>query len=151
MQKIIMKDYNKNKESSYLKYWDVKNLHGWATSQQLPVSDFQLIKNESKYNEDFIKSYIEDSDEGYSDVQYPEKMHNLHNDLPFFPERMKTQKFEKLVANLCRTHKKFKTSIKLWISIEKKNVERKFFSSWSIIQFFEEAWGMLKNIEISNL
>ena len=27
-------------------------------------------------------------------------MHDLHNDLPFLPERMKVEKVEKLVANL---------------------------------------------------
>ena len=32
-----MKDYDKNKESSYLKYWDVYNSCGWAMSQTLPV------------------------------------------------------------------------------------------------------------------
>ena len=25
-----MKDYNKNEESLYLKYWDVNNLYEWA-------------------------------------------------------------------------------------------------------------------------
>ena len=28
-----MKDYDKNKELSYLQLWDVNNLHGWAMSQ----------------------------------------------------------------------------------------------------------------------
>ena len=39
-----MKEYDKNKESSYLKYWDVNKLYGWAMSQKLPVSKFQWIK-----------------------------------------------------------------------------------------------------------
>ena len=32
--------------------------------------------------------------------KYTEKLHELHNDLPFLPERMKIEKVEKLVANL---------------------------------------------------
>ena len=70
-----MKDYEK--KSSYLKYWDVSNLHG---------------------NEKFIKSYNGESDEGYSlevDVQYPDKLNNLHNNLPFFLEKIKIEKVEK--------------------------------------------------------
>ena len=35
-----MKDYDKNKESSYLKYWDVKNLCGWVMLQNIPVNKF---------------------------------------------------------------------------------------------------------------
>ena len=30
----------------------------------------------------------------------PKKLHELHNDLPFLPERMKIEKVEKLVTNL---------------------------------------------------
>ena len=30
-----MKDYDKNKESSYIQYWDVDNIYGWAMSQKL--------------------------------------------------------------------------------------------------------------------
>ena len=36
-----MKDYDKNKESSYLKYWDVNNIYGWVMSQKLPVNNFE--------------------------------------------------------------------------------------------------------------
>ena len=72
-------------------------------SQKLPVNNFEWIKDTSQFNEDFIKNYNEESDEGYFlevDVQYLEKLHELHNDLPFLPERMKIEKVEKLVTNL---------------------------------------------------
>ena len=56
----------------------------------------------SQFNEDFKKSYNEKNDQGYflqADVQYLENFHKLNNNLPFLRERMKTEKFEKLVAN----------------------------------------------------
>ena len=97
------KDYAKNKESSYLKYWNVNDLYGWAMSQKLPVNKVEWIENTSQFNENFIKNYNENSDEGYFleiDVQYPKKLHKLHNVLPFLFERMKIEKVEKLVTNL---------------------------------------------------
>ena len=98
-----MKDYGKNKESSYIQCWDVNNLYVWAMSQKLPVNNGEYIKDISQFNKDFIKNYNEQSDEGYfleADVQYLEKLHELHNDLPFLPERIKIEGVEKLVANL---------------------------------------------------
>ena len=51
-----MKDYDKNKESSYLKYWNVNALYGLSMTQKLPVNNFEWIKDTFKSNEDFIKN-----------------------------------------------------------------------------------------------
>ena len=57
-----MKNYNKNIESSYIEYLNANNLYGWTMSQKLPVNDFKWVKQElSKFNEDFIKNYDENS------------------------------------------------------------------------------------------
>ena len=72
-------------------------------SQKPPVNNFEPIEDTSQFNEDFIKSDNEESDKGYFiefDVQYFEKLNDLHHDLPFLPERMKIEKVKKLVANL---------------------------------------------------
>ena len=92
-----MIDYDKNKKSSYIQYWILNNLYGWAMSQKLPVDNIEWIKDTSQFNEDFIKKYNKVSNEGYFlevDVQYFEKLHDLHNDLSFLPERMKIEKVE---------------------------------------------------------
>ena len=72
-------------------------------SQKLSINSFEWMEVTSFFNEDFIKNYNEENDEEYFsevDIQYPEKLHELHNYLPFLPERMKLGKFEKLVTNL---------------------------------------------------
>ena len=38
-----MKDYDKNKESSYLQYWDVINLYRYTMRQKLSVNNFELV------------------------------------------------------------------------------------------------------------
>ena len=81
----------------------------------LPVNNFEQIE---ELNEDFIKNYYEKSDEEYFlevDVHYPEKIYELHNNLPFLPERKKLKKVERLFTNLhykneCYSH--IKESIK---------------------------------------
>ena len=70
------------------KYWDVNNLYDWEMSQNLPVIKFEWIEDTSQFNEDFMKSYNEESDEGYFfkvDLQYPEKLHKFCNYLLFWP------------------------------------------------------------------
>ena len=71
-------------------------------SEKLPVNNFEWIKDISKSNGDFIKNYNKESDEGYlleDDVQYLEKLHDLHNDSPFLPKRMKSKKFGSLLLS----------------------------------------------------
>ena len=84
---MYMTDYDKIKESSFLKHWDVNNFYGWAMWQNLPVGGFIWVGNSSKFNENFIKNYNEDSNIEYflkGDVQHLEELRELHNDLPFF-------------------------------------------------------------------
>ena len=52
-----MKDSDKNKELSYLKYWDVNDLYGSAISEKLPENNSEWIKDTSQFNENFIKNY----------------------------------------------------------------------------------------------
>ena len=60
-------------------------------------------KISDKINEEFIKNYNENDKKGYIfeiDVKYLKKLHDLHCDLPFLPERMEINKSKKLVCNL---------------------------------------------------
>ena len=81
-----MRNYNKNKESLYLNYWDVNNLYGWTISQKSPVNGFKWVENTSQFSKGFMENYKESSSIGYfiePDGQYAEKMHKPHNGLPF--------------------------------------------------------------------
>ena len=69
-----MKNYDKDKESTYIMYLDKKNLYGWALCQNLPVGGFEWIEDVLKIDKEFIKNYDENSNIGYYlnvDVEYP--------------------------------------------------------------------------------
>ena len=93
-------------------------------SKKLPTDGFKWKKNVLKFHEDFVKNYGEDGDEGYIfkvDIEYPKNLHGLHIDLPFLPEKMKINKYSKLVCNLYD------------VFLILKKVHR-------VIQFNQEAW-----------
>ena len=130
-----MKNYDKNKESSYIQYLDANNLYGWPMSQKCPVDGFKWKKNMLKFNEEFIKSYYEDSDKGYIleiDVEYPKYLNYLHSDLPFLPEIMKINKRSKLVWNLYDKNnyfvhiRSFKQALNLGLILNKAHIVIKF-------------------------
>ena len=59
------KNHDKNTVSSYLKYWDVNNLYGWAMPQNLPVNGFSRAEILSEVDEGFIKNCNKKIKEGY--------------------------------------------------------------------------------------
>ena len=115
----------------------VNNFYGWAISQKFLVNDFEWI---TKVNEDLIKNYNEGSDERYffeADVEYIEKLHGFHNDLPFLPERMKIEKVEKILANI---HDKTKYVIQIRNLKQSLNHGLVFTKVHRVIKLNQNAW-----------
>ena len=121
------KVYNQNKESSHL------------MTILISVDSFKWEKNIKvlwkfhKHNENSDKGYIFEVD-----VEYPKNLHDLHNDWPFSPERLRIKKCQRLVCHLynkwkyvVHTYKNFKTSTKLWNNTKKAH---------RITKFNQKAW-----------
>ena len=135
-----MKNYDKNIESSYLTYLDANNLYGWAMSQKLPVNGFKWENDLSRFNEDFIKNYNENSDVGYFlevDIEYPKTLWGSHKELPFLPERKKLEKVEKLV---CSIENKAKYVIHISALKQALNYGLKLKKVHRVIKFKQKAW-----------
>ena len=105
-----------------------------------------MEKNVSKFDENFIKNYDEDSKKGYIlevDVEYPKNLHDLHSDLPFLRERMKIKKCSQLVCNLYDKNNYVVHIRSLKQALDHGLILKKVHK---VIQFTQEAW--LKNILI---
>ena len=87
------KTYDESKPSKHMMYLDANNLYGWAMSQSLPVSDY-VMETETNWTTEQILALEDDAAKGYIfevDLEYPRELHELHNDLPCAPERLKVQ------------------------------------------------------------
>ena len=128
-------------ESPYLTHLDANNLHGWAMSQKLPVNGFMWYNSYlSDFTEDFIKSYNEDSDEGYFikvDIEYPKGLWNSDKDLSFLPERRTLEKVEKFV---CSIEDKGKYVIHIRALKQALNNGLKLKKVHRVINFNQKAW-----------
>ena len=136
-----MKDYVESKESSYIQYLDANNLYGVAVSEKLPINGFKWVNDISRIDNKFVKSYDKkNSDKGYIlevDVDYPSKLHRLHSDMPFLPERMKIDKTQELVCNL---HDKKKYVVHISILKQALDHGLKLKKVHRVIEFNQEAW-----------
>jgi hypothetical protein len=89
-----MANYDPKKESKYLPYLDANNLYGWAMSQPLPIKNFEWM------NDSELEKWEEHSCILEVDLEYPDDLHDLHNEYPLAPERITVNKTEKLIPNL---------------------------------------------------
>ena len=81
-------DYDPKKPSTFISYLDMNNLYGWAMSEYLPYEGFKWLKNVDKFD---VISINEKSPIGYFlevDLEYSDKLHELHNDYPLAPEKL---------------------------------------------------------------
>ena len=77
-------------------------------SQSLPTSNFRWLSTTEvnrfdifRIENDYKKGYVMEVD-----LEYPEELHNLHNDLSLAPESLEVNKVSKLIPNL-RDKKKY--------------------------------------------
>ena len=99
-----MKDYDETKPSKFLMYLDANNLYGWGMSQKLPISCFEWMTDkelENLFNNQIIQVWEKTPCILEVDLEYPEELHDLHNDYPLCPERVECDHgVKKLIPNL---------------------------------------------------
>ena len=109
-------------------------------SQKLLVDGFKWVKDLSKFDEDFIKKYDENSNTGYFlevETEYPKSLFHSHKDFPFLSERKKIEKVEKLI---CSIEGKEKYVINIRALKQELNLELNVKAVHRVIQFNQKAW-----------
>ena len=79
----------------------MNNLYGWAMNEYLPYCRFKWLKNIDKFD----MSISDKIPIGYFlevDLEYPEELHELHNDFPLAPEKLTV--FNDMLSNYCKTN-----------------------------------------------
>ena len=99
-----MKNFDKTKLSKFLMYLDANNLYGWAMTQKLPVHSFKWMTKkeiENIFNNQIVQVWEKTPCILEVDLEYPEELHDLHNDYPLCPERVECENgVKKLIPNL---------------------------------------------------
>ena len=109
-----MKEYDEKAPSKYIMYLDANNLYGWAMSQYLPTGNFKWMSDKEikqieigKYKADGKKRLILEVD-----LEYPQELHDMHNDYPVCPEKVKVS--NDMLSGYCKNiAEKYKISIGL--------------------------------------
>ena len=86
--------YNSEEKSKYILYLDANGLYTSAMSKPLPIKDFKWMNKEELEDWKSHPCILE------IDLEYPEELHDSHNEYPLAPEKIKVGNVEKLIPNL---------------------------------------------------
>ena len=137
--KYMEEKFDPSQPSKFLAYLDANNLSGWAMMKPLPVGDFKWMEEKELEKWKNSPCILE------VDLEYPKKLHDLHNDYPLAPERCQIGNVGKHIPNLWDKekyivhHENLKLYEKLGLKIKK--IHRG-------IKFREEPW-MKSYIELN--
>ena len=107
-----MKNYDKNAQSKYIMYLYANKLYGWAMSQYSPTGNFRWMTN-TEISKIDLGRYKTGGKKGLIlevDLEYPQELHNSHNDYSVAPEKVKVSKC--MLLGYCKKiTEKYKISI----------------------------------------
>ena len=143
-----MSDYDSNKQSTFITYLDKNNLYGWSMSEYLPYKEFEWVENVDGFN---VNSINEKSEIGYFlevDLEYPDELHELHNDYPLAPEKLAV--FYDMLSDHCKKvankyeiiSSKFRQQNVLCSSFQKSSVLLVFLNETCL--FMAKQWKIYK-------
>ena len=105
-----MKNYDPTRRSKYRSYLNMNNCYGWGISQYLPEGRSKWLRNVDKFD---VNSISEKNLIGYIlkiDLEYPEELHNWHNEYSLAPEQLAIP--NDMLSNYCkRIAEKYKIKV----------------------------------------
>ena len=147
----FMKDFDPEKEVSYIHYLDFVNLYGHCLMQPLPVGDFRWLQDKeidrvnsmllSGYNN--YKQYFNlQQDKSIIlevDLDYPTHLHDLHNQMPFCAEHIVPEKCTQAKL-MCTLNSKERYVIHLKNLVQCLEQGLKLTKIHRVLEFTELAW-----------
>ena len=77
-----------NKPSKFITYLDMNNFYGWAMSEYLPYGGIKVLKNVDAFDVNSISEKSEIKYFSEVDLEYPNELHESHNDYPLAPDKL---------------------------------------------------------------
>ena len=143
----LVEGYNPAEPTNYITYLDANNLYGWAMSLPLPKSGFHW-KRVMPTEEQIMKMKWE-AKKGWIlevDLEYPEHLHDAHNDYPLAPEKKATDP---------REMSEYQRRLMIELGLEPPNTEKllltlkdkeKYVVNYKNLQFYLSQGIRLKKV-----